>query len=231
MPIFRLPEELVFPDPALAHESGILAVGGDLSPERILLGYASGIFPWFEDDQPILWWSPDPRLILEPSRLHVPRSLLKAQRRGTFEVRYDTAFAQVIDRCARVPRPDQDGTWITEDMAAAYVRLHELGWAHSAEAWHGGELVGGLYGVSLGSAYFGESMFADAPDASKVAFVTLVQRLRARGCELVDCQVRTDHLLRFGAMEISREDYLLRLRACLTRPTLRGPWTEELPGQ
>lgn len=226
MPIYRLRKELVFPDPALTHESGVLAVGGDLSVERLLLGYASGIFPWFEEDQPILWWSPDPRLVLLPDQLHVPRSLAKMQRRGTYEIRYDTAFTRVIERCARIARPGQEGTWITEDMLDAYVRLHRRGWAHSAEAWRGDELVGGLYGVSIGSAYFGESMFADAPDASKVAFVTLVQRLRGWGCDLVDCQVKTEHLLRFGAVEIPRADYLARLRVSIGRPTRRGPWTE-----
>src|SRR5688500_10782688 len=153
VPIFRLRKELVFPDPSLAHPSGVLAVGGDLSPERLLLAYASGIFPWFDDDQPLLWWSPDPRLVLEPERIHVPRSLAKAIRRGRTRVRYDTAFARVIQACAAAPRPGQDGTWLTEDMVEAYVRLHELGWAHSAEAWHGDDLVGGLYGVSLGGAF------------------------------------------------------------------------------
>lgn len=223
--IFRLPREIVFPEPALAEPTGLLAVGGDLSPERLLVAYASGIFPWFEETQPILWWSPDPRLVLLPDALHVPRSLAKVMRRGTYEVRTDTAFAEVIERCAAVVRPDQEGTWITEDMQAAYVRLHELGWAHSAEAWKDGELVGGLYGVGLGSAFFGESMFAEAPDASKVAFVTLVQDLRARGCDLVDCQVRTEHLARFGAIEMSRAEYLRRLRACVAHPTRRGRWT------
>lgn len=223
--IFRLPRELVFPDPALAEPSGLLAVGGDLSAERLLLAYASGIFPWFDDDQPILWWSPDPRLVLLPEALHVPRSLAKVMRRATYEVRTDTAFAEVIARCATTSRPDQDGTWITEDMRDAYVRLHELGWAHSAEAWKDGALVGGLYGVSLGGAFFGESMFADAPDASKVAFVVLVQDLFASGCDLVDCQIHTAHLARFGAVEIPRAAYLDRLKESLRRPTRRGHWT------
>ena len=222
--IFRLPRELVFPDPALADPSGLLAVGGDLSPERLLLAYSAGIFPWFEEDQPILWWSPDPRLVLVPDALHVPRSLRKVMRRGTYEIRSDTDFAGVIDRCARVRRPDQEGTWITEDMRDAYVHLHELGWAHSAEAWKDGALVGGLYGVGLGSAFFGESMFAEAPDASKVAFVTLAEQLRAWGCDLLDCQVKTDHLARFGAIEMPRSKYLERLRASIARPTRRGRW-------
>ena len=223
--IFRLPREVVFPDPALADPSGILAVGGDLSPERLLLAYASGIFPWFDADQPILWWSPDPRLVLYPDQLHVPRSLAKAIKRETVEVRYDTAFTRVIERCAQVVRPDQEGTWITEDMLDAYVRLHELGFAHSAEAWRDGELVGGLYGVSLGSAFFGESMYAEAPDASKIAFVTLVGKLRGWGFDLVDSQIRTEHLSRFGAVEIPRTRYLEQLRVSVARPTRRGPWT------
>jgi len=224
--IFRLPRELVFPDPALADPSGILAVGGDLSPERLILAYASGIFPWFEDGQPILWWSPDPRLVLWPEDLHVARSLAKTIKRGTYDVRYDTAFARVIERCAEVDRPDQEGTWITEDMLDAYLRLHERGFAHSVEAWRDGALVGGLYGVSLGSAFFGESMYTEAPDASKVAFVTLVGRLRGWGFDLLDSQVRTDHLLRFGAVEVPRAEYLERLRVSVARPTRRGSWTE-----
>ena len=166
MPIYRLPSEPVFPDPARAEPDGLLAVGGDLSPERLLTAYAEGIFPWYSDPNPILWWSPDPRLVLEPAHLHVPRSLRKLLRGGRFRVTADRAFAQVIGRCAARERPGQDGTWITDEMRAAYVRLHELGFAHSFEAWEGERLAGGLYGVSLGGAFFGESMFAGRPDAS-----------------------------------------------------------------
>lgn len=214
----------MFPEPRLAEPDGLLAVGGDLSPERLLRAYASGIFPWFSEGDPILWWSPDPRLVLEPGWLHVPRSLSRAARRERYEVRADTAFAAVIRRCAGSARPGQEGTWITCEMIEAYERLHELGVAHSFEAWEGGRLVGGLYGVSLGGAFFGESMFADRPDASKLAFVRAVRWLAGRGIELIDCQVRTEHLLRFGAREISRTEFLARLERALERPTLGGPW-------
>lgn len=227
MPIYRLPREPVFPDPARAEPDGLLAVGGDLSPERLLTAYAQGIFPWFSEPSPILWWSPDPRLVLEPERLHVPRSLARTLRAGTFRVSADEAFARVIARCAARHRPGQDGTWITDEMRDAYERLHELGFAHSFEAWAGGELAGGLYGVSLGGAFFGESMFADQPDASKVAFVRAVQWLASRNVKLIDCQVRTDHLVRFGAHEIPRGAFLRQLTALLRTPTLRGRWSLE----
>jgi leucyl/phenylalanyl-tRNA--protein transferase len=222
MPVFRLDKRLVFPPPELA-EDGLLAVGGDLSPERLLLAYSQGIFPWYEEGQPILWHSPDPRMVLEVDALHVPSSLRKAMRRGRYRLALDTAFEGVIAACARTPRPGQDGTWITRAMKAAYVRLHHLGYAHSAEAWRGDELVGGLYGVSLGGVFFGESMFAHAPDASKEAFVALVEHVRRRGIRLVDCQVHTDHLARFGAEEWPRARYLRALEAHLSAPTLKGP--------
>jgi leucyl/phenylalanyl-tRNA--protein transferase len=222
--VFRLPREPIFPDPGLADPDGLLAVGGDLSPERLVRAYADGIFPWFSEETPILWWSPDPRMVLIPGEMHVPRSLRRTIRAGAFEVRTDTAFGEVIRRCADKERPGQDGTWITGKMVDAYERLHGLGFAHSIEAWRGGELAGGLYGVSLGAAFFGESMFADRPDASKVAFATSVEWLRDRGVELVDCQVDTEHLRRFGAREIPRSEFLARLRNALASPTLRGPW-------
>jgi leucyl/phenylalanyl-tRNA--protein transferase len=222
--VFRLPREPVFPEPALAEPDGLLAVGGDLRPERLLRAYAEGIFPWYSEETPILWWSPDPRMVLLPGELHVPRSLRRALR-GRFEVRADTAFGRVIRRCAEKDRPGQDGTWITDEMIEAYERLHELGFAHSFEAWEGNELAGGLYGVSLGAAFFGESMFADRPEASKVAFVRSVEWLGGRGVELVDCQVDTEHLRRFGAREIPRVEFLSRLRNALASPTARGPWT------
>jgi leucyl/phenylalanyl-tRNA--protein transferase len=224
VPIYRLPREPFFPEPRHAEPDGLLAVGGDLSPERLLRAYAAGIFPWFSEGSPILWWSPDPRLVLEPAWLHVPRSLARTTRRARYVVAADTAFARVIRRCAEKARPGQDGTWITAEMASAYERLHQLGFAHSFEAWEGPVLAGGLYGVSLGGAFFGESMFADRPDASKVAFVRAVGWLAEHGMELVDCQVKTEHLLRFGAREISREDFLTRLARALTKPTLRGKW-------
>lgn len=224
MPIFRLDQRLVFPPPHLADDNGILAVGGDLSPERLLLAYSAGIFPWYSEDLPIIWHSPDPRMVLTPATLHVGRSLGKAMRRRPYDIRLDTAFVRVIDACASVPREGQDGTWITDEMRDAYIELHRQGIAHSAEAWRDGELVGGLYGVSLGGAFFGESMFAHAPDASKIAFVTLVQQLEAWNIRLIDCQVYTEHLARFGAEEWPREQFLDALRRALDQPTRVGPW-------
>jgi leucyl/phenylalanyl-tRNA--protein transferase len=224
VPVFRLDDRLVFPRPELAEETGLLAVGGDLSPERLLLAYKHGIFPWFSEGMPILWHSPDPRMVLEPTHLVIGRSLAKARRRQPYELRLDTAFEEVLRACAETPRPGQDGTWITDEMIDAYLALHRLGVAHSAEAWQDGELVGGLYGVSLGSGFFGESMFARRPDASKLAFVSLVEQLVAWGIDLIDCQVYTDHLARFGAEEWPRERFLAALAASQTRPTRRGPW-------
>jgi leucyl/phenylalanyl-tRNA--protein transferase len=222
--IFRLPRQHVFPDPRLSEPDGLLAVGGDLSEERLVRAYAEGIFPWYGPGYPILWWSPDPRMILLPAELHVPRSLRRTMRSGRYEIRLDTSFDEVLHRCAARERPGQDGTWITPEMARAYGRLHRRGLAHSAEAWEDGELAGGLYGVSLGATFYGESMYADRPDASKAAFATLVEWLAARGFDLVDCQVETEHLRRFGAREVPREEFLERLRASLERPGLRGPW-------
>jgi leucyl/phenylalanyl-tRNA--protein transferase len=224
VPIYRLGREIAFPDPALAEPDGLLALGGDLRPERLLAAYAEGIFPWFNERSPILWWSPDPRLVLDPARLHVSRSLARTIRRGAYRVTADTAFERVIRGCAARPRPGQRGTWITASMVDAYVALHELGFAHSFEAWEGETLAGGLYGVSLGAAFFGESMFADRPDASKVAFARSVEWLAARGVTLVDCQVRTEHLVSLGAHDIRRAEFLSRLAGALEAPTLRGPW-------
>jgi leucyl/phenylalanyl-tRNA---protein transferase len=224
VPVFRLDERLLFPPPQLAEE-GLLAVGGDLSVERLLLAYGLGIFPWYEEGQPILWHSPDPRLVLLADELRVPRRLERTLRSGRFRVSFDEAFDRVIDACARAPRAGQRGTWITREMRRAYRRLHREGYAHSAEAWLGDRLAGGLYGVSLGGAFFGESMFARAPDVSKVALVTLVRALAARGVALVDCQVTTAHLQRFGAREWPRERFLAALEEALRQPTLRGSWS------
>jgi len=229
VPIYALPEEHVFPDPALTDESGILAIGGDLSPRRLLLAYSMGIFPWYSEGQPILWHSPDPRFVLVPEQLNISRSLRRSLRNTDYQCRMDEAFEDVITQCARVPRPGQDGTWITQDMHEAYVTLHELGFAHSVETYLDDELVGGLYGVALGSAFFGESMFALRSDASKVAFVRLVQQLQEWGFELIDSQVYTQHVERLGAREIPRDDYLQRLRQCMGRPTRTGPWKINSP--
>lgn len=226
MPVFQLPEEILFPKPDLSEPNGLLAMGGDLSPERLLAAYSLGIFPWYSESEPILWWSPDPRLVLAPSQLHVPKSLRKTLKKRIYQVTFDRAFGEVIRRCAGRDRPGQDGTWITPEMIEAYERLHHLGFAHSAEAWEGDQLVGGLYGVSLGGAFFGESMFADKPDASKAAFVTLVRQLQAWDFCLIDCQVTTDHLLRFGAVEIPRALFLERLPQAVQKPTQRGAWRE-----
>lgn len=224
MPVYRLPPQHLFPRPQLAEPDGLLAVGGDLHPERLLLGYANGIFPWYSEGQPILWFSPDPRFVLELDQLRVGRSLKKRVRRGDYEIRLDTAFGAVLRGCRDTPRPGQRGTWITTDMESAYLQLHRLGFAHSVEAWKDGQLVGGLYGVAVGRLFSGESMFARAPDASKVAFVWLVRQLQEWGYGLVDCQIRTDHLARFGAVDMSREDYLQRLDELVPTSGRPGPW-------
>lgn len=224
MTVYQLGNEITFPPPEHAEPSGLLAVGGDLRPERLLLAYSLGIFPWPLVEQPLLWFSPDPRMVLEPGALRVSRSLVRTLRRERFEVRLDTSFAEVVRRCAGISRRGDAGTWITPELAAAYQGLHELGFAHCAEAWEAGRLVGGLYGVSLGGAFFGESMFAERPDASKVAFVVLVRQLATWGFDLIDCQVHTDHLARFGASEWPRERFLEALAASLGRPSRRGRW-------
>ena len=225
MPVYRIPDSLVFPHPELAEPGGLLGVGGDLRPERLLLGYANGIFPWYSEGQPILWFSPEPRFVLPVDELRVPRSLRKRIRRGDYRITLDTAFDRVIEGCKAAHRPGQSGTWITDDMQEAYNALHSLGFAHSVEAWEGDELVGGLYGVALGRLFSGESMFARASDASKVAFVWLVRQLEAWGYPLVDSQVGTEHLARFGGREISRAEYLAGLPELVDAPGKIGPWT------
>jgi len=225
VPIHRLNRDLAFPPPDEAEPGGLLAVGGDLAPERLLLAYSMGIFPWYGEDLPILWHSPDPRMVLPPGDLRLSRSLRRVCAHPPFEIRVDTAFEAVIRGCAAVPRKHQDGTWITAEMVDAYLRLAQLGFAHSAEAWCGDELVGGLYGVSLGGCFFGESMFARRADASKLAFVALVRQLQAWDFDLIDCQVHTEHLERFGASSWSRRDFLAALRRSLARPTRRGRWS------
>jgi leucyl/phenylalanyl-tRNA--protein transferase len=218
------PNPGLFPDVEEAEDDGIVAIGGDLSVERLLNAYGRGIFPWYSEGLPILWHSPDPRFVLDLERLHVPKSLAKQMKRGLYQVKYDTAFETVIDACARVRRPGQRGTWITRDMKKAYLELHKQGFAHSAEAYVGGQLVGGLYGVSLGNVFFGESMFARAPDASKVAFVTLAQKLKDWGVALIDCQQETEHLRRFGAQPWPRPRFVAAVEKLVTEPTRRGSW-------
>jgi len=217
-----------FPDPALAlHEpDGLLALGGDLAPARLLGAYRRGIFPWYSEGQPILWWSPDPRVVLFPERLRVSRSLRRTLRRAPFEVRLDTAFDRVIDACA-APRGDDQGTWITPEMNLAYRRLHALGHAHCAEAWADGELVGGLYGVAIGRVFFGESMFSRVTDASKVAFVHLVRQLQAWGFVLIDCQVDSAHLRSLGAQTLPRPDFTAYLARYCPDGGRVGRWALE----
>jgi leucyl/phenylalanyl-tRNA---protein transferase len=227
MPIFRLVEDPVFPPPDYADPSGLLAVGGDLSNERLLEAYRVGIFPWYSDDQPILWWSPDPRLILDLEDFKISRSLRKTLRKRIFQVTFDHAFKEVIRACASVPREAQNGTWITEEMQEAYINLHGLGYAHSVESWFGGKLAGGLYGVSLGKAFFGESMFHVEGDASKVALATLVEKLRSWDFHFIDSQMTTEHMLRLGARELPRRTFLKRLQSALRHPTRRGKWRIE----
>jgi leucyl/phenylalanyl-tRNA--protein transferase len=227
MPVFRLDDRLVFPPVHLA-EDGLLALGGDLRPERLLLAYSQGIFPWYAENLPILWHSPDPRMVMTTRDLEIQRSLRKAIKKRPYEVRIDTAFEQVLRGCAESPRPGQTGTWLIPEMIDAYMKLHDLGFAHSFEAWKGDTLVGGLYGVSLGAAFFGESMFAKATDASKIAFVASVRQLDAWRIGLIDCQVHTEHLERFGAYEIPRLEYLQLLTPALDEPTRRGKWKLEL---
>jgi leucyl/phenylalanyl-tRNA--protein transferase len=228
VPVYLLTDELLFPPPDRASPEGVVAIGGDFSPERLLLAYGQGIFPWPTEGFPLLWFSPDPRFVLPPSELHLSKSLRKRIRRGRYEVRMDTAFGEVIDACAAVPRPGQSGTWITSSLVDGFTQLHERGFAHSVETWQDGELVGGLYGVSLGGVFFGESMFARADDASKVAFATLAAQLVAWDYDLIDCQVYTEHLARFGARRWRRGRFLAQLHASLQRPTRRGPWRLEL---
>ena len=228
--VFRLPDtDPAAPFPpvhlALDEPNGLLAVGGDLSPERLLAAYRAGVFPWFEEDQPILWWSPDPRALLFPETLTVRRSLRKRIRNGGFTVTFDRVFPQVIDACA-APRGGQHGTWITRGMKRAYTELYDRGYAHSVEAWHDGRLAGGLYGVAMGRAFFGESMFSRVADSSKVALVYLVGQLADWGYHFVDAQVPSPHLARMGARNVSRTDFVARLGRALAAPAPEnvGPW-------
>jgi len=211
---------------ALVEPNGLLAAGGDLSPERLLDAYSRGIFPWFNEEDPVLWWSPDPRMVLFPRELHMSRTLRRAIRSGQFSVTLDRAFGAVVEGCA-APRTHQDGTWITGDMMLAYAQLAQLGYAHSVEAWEGGELVGGLYGVALGRVFYGESMFSRRSNASKVALAHLARQLERWTFVLIDCQMATGHLASLGAREIPREDFLRGVRAGTAQPGMAAPWQIE----
>lgn len=219
-----LGKEILFPDPNDAEDSGLLAVGGDLTPSRLILAYQSGIFPWYSEDDPILWFSPDPRLIFELTSYNPGRTLRKLLNSKKYEVLFDTNFDQVIRKCAEVNRNGQTGTWITEEMISAYINLHKLGFAHSFETYLDNELVGGLYGISLGGAFFGESMFYSEKDASKVAFHYLVLKCIEYNFDFIDSQVPTEHMKQMGCIEISRHSFLTRLKNTLLKDTVKGHW-------
>lgn len=220
MPIFALDKDLWFPPVHLAEPDGVLAIGGDLSPERLLLAYRNGIFPWYEED-PIVWWSPDPRLVLFPTELKISKSMKPVlNKEGTkdgFSFTVNKAFAQVIQQCKKINRPGQESTWITREVEKAYCTMHERGYAHSAEAWKGDKLAGGLYGIRLGNVFFGESMFSLVSNASKFAFIKYVQLLQQEGVELIDCQVQTGHLESMGARMIDRADFIKQLSLLIPR--------------
>ena len=207
MPLFALSKEIVFPPVHLSEPDGLLAMGGDLSTERLLLAYRSGIFPWFDGDTP-LWWCPNPRFVLFPQELKVSKSMKQLIKKQAFAFSIDNAFAEVINNCKSAPRKGQDGTWITDEVKAAYLRLHQLGYAHSAEAWQNGELMGGCYGIRMGHVFFGESMFSKAANASKYAFINYVHALQKENIQLIDCQVHTSHLESLGARMIEREKFI-----------------------
>jgi leucyl/phenylalanyl-tRNA---protein transferase len=230
MTVYQLTNDLIFPDPTQADPEGLLAIGGDLTPERLLLAYSMGIFPWYSEGQPLLWWSPDPRLVLNPSQIHISKSLKRVIKSNKFQVCFDSQFSDVIRQCSNINRKNQDGTWITDDMINAYNQLHVFGYAHSVESYFEGKLVGGIYGISLGQAFFGESMFSLMPDASKIALAALVDRLSGWEFDFIDCQVRTDHLVRMGATEISRIDFLEKLHNALQKETHCGSWEPSKTG-
>ena len=227
MPIFSLSEKLLFPPPWLARPDGLLCMGGDLSVQRILLAYKNGIFPWFAENEPILWWSPDPRLVLFPGNIRISKSLQKKIRKKVFDITINCAFEQTIRSCAKPRKKEHTGTWLVEEMREAYIRLHHLGFAHSVETWKEGRLVGGLYGISLGGVFFGESMFSFHSDASKVALAALTCHLKKHKYDLIDCQVKTDHLMSMGATEIPRKHYLDILHKSVKRSNMGNAWRIE----
>lgn len=212
MAVFQLKNDFSFPPAHLSEPDGLLAVGGDLSLERLKLAYSQGIFPWFSGEEPILWWSPQPRFVLFPDELHVSNTMRQMLKKGIFKITYNQCFDKVVDNCSKIMRKDQDGTWITSGMKAAFIDFHEAGYAQSVEVWQDGELVGGLYGVGMGSCFFGESMFAKVSNASKAGFITFVNEFTKKGLELVDCQVHTPHLESLGAKMIDRDMFLALIK-------------------
>ena len=227
MPVFQLTSEIIFPPAHLAAPNGILAIGGDLVPERLLEAYRQGIFPWYNDNEPIIWWSPRSRCVLFPGEIKISHTMRQILRQKRFTVTFDRDFSAVITACQK-KRHGQTGTWITEEMKSAYIQLYEMGYAHSVESWYEGVLAGGLYGVSLGRCFFGESMFSQISNASKAAFITMVNVLQEREFGLIDCQVRSDHLMSLGAREIPREIFLPLLQHLLSYETYRGDWGKNL---
>lgn len=225
MPVYELIQDYVFPNPEEADKDGLLAIGGDLEVERLVLAYSSGIFPWYSEGQPILWWSPDPRMVLFLPDFKRTKNLGRLVKNGNFSVRFDTNFQEVIKNCSSVPRKNQDGTWITSQMIESFMKLHELGIAHSVETYMEGNLVGGLYGISLGGVFFGESMFHLLTNASKVAIWHLVEQLEAWGFDFIDVQQDTSHLSSLGAKNIDRRKFLNLLDASLKKNTRLGSWT------
>ncbi len=213
----------LFPELDTATPEGLLAAGGDLSPERLIAAYQCGVFPWFNEGEPILWWSPDPRLVIDTGAVHISRSLQKTLRQNRFTITFDRAFTDVMTACA-APRPSEQNTWINYDMITAYADLHQQGFAHSVECWQGEQLVGGLYGIAIGSMFFGESMFSRQSDSSKVAFVHLCQQLSQCGFPLIDCQVSSPHLIRLGAENISRQDFIAKMTLLSQIQPINTPW-------
>nr|WP_281951372.1 leucyl/phenylalanyl-tRNA--protein transferase [Nitrosophilus kaiyonis] len=214
----------IFPDPRYSSKEGLVAFGGDLSPNRLLSAYKKGIFPWYSEGDPILWWSPDPRFVLYPDSLKISRSLKKTLKKNIFEIKVDTNFYEVIKNCSQIKRKNQEGTWILPEIIEAFVNLHEMGFAHSIEVYKDSELVGGLYGISLGAAFFGESMFSKVSDASKVALVKLVEISKKFEFDFIDCQIPSDHLKRMGAIEIDRNRFLDELEIAMQKPGKVGKW-------
>ncbi|MDD3813589.1 MAG: leucyl/phenylalanyl-tRNA--protein transferase [Desulfocapsaceae bacterium] len=228
MSVFQLSKEIIFPQPTLADKNGLLAIGGDLQPDRLVAAYRSGIFPWFSSGDPLLWWFIDPRLVIFLNEFKISRRLAREIKQGRFKVTFDRAFARVIASCAQIRREQGEGTWISEEMEDAYCRLHELGYAHSVECWQGDILAGGLYGIALDRIFFGESMFTRVSNGSKVALAALVSRLKEMNFHLIDCQMTTRHLLSFGAREISGTEFLAQLKLSIQTTVPGGKWCDDV---
>jgi leucyl/phenylalanyl-tRNA---protein transferase len=228
MPFFRLSEKLDFPPAHFARSDGLLCVGGDLSSKRLILAYENGIFPWYSENEPLLWWSPDPRLVLFPDNIHISQSLKKKIKKSPFDIKIDNSFEQTIRSCALVRKKKNEDTWILPEMVDSYIKLHKLGYAHSIEAWKDNKLVGGLYGVCIGGSFFGESMFSFVSDASKTALVALARLLKKNSFDLIDCQVTTQHLLDMGAAEIPRSEFLDIIKKSITRKIDKNLWDQDI---